>query len=168
MECATKAGLCRRLSRRVNMIASKNPVKAPKNASVIERLLNGPSLWPVRMNPVYAIAPVQRIMRTQNMGVHLLQRKYCNDSPLGSMTSRGLLKVRRPSSTSALYAKLGIGSSISRITVVNRWMIRPVSEKKLAPQRGNRSDIFPNRADDRFWIRATARDGIQCPITGIM
>ncbi len=37
MEYATKAGLCRRLSRRVNIIASKHPVKAPSNASVIDR-----------------------------------------------------------------------------------------------------------------------------------
>ncbi len=67
MEYATKAGLCRRLSRRVNMIASKNPVKAPRNASVIERLLKVRP-WPVRRNPVYAIATVQRIMRTGCMG----------------------------------------------------------------------------------------------------
>jgi hypothetical protein len=54
------------------MIARKNPVKAPRNASVIERLLNGRSAWPVRMNPVYAIATVQRITRTGSMGDHLL------------------------------------------------------------------------------------------------
>ena len=52
MECATKAGLCRRLSRRVNMIARKNPVKAPRNASVADRLLNVRSPWLVRINPV--------------------------------------------------------------------------------------------------------------------
>jgi hypothetical protein len=75
MECTTKADLCRRLSRRVNIIARKNPVKAPRNASVIERLLNGRSPWPVRMNPVYAIATVQTITRTENMEDHLLMRK---------------------------------------------------------------------------------------------
>jgi hypothetical protein len=69
MECETKAGLCRRLSRRVNMMARKNPVKAPRNASVTERLLNVRSPWLVRMNPVYAIATVQRITRTGNMAI---------------------------------------------------------------------------------------------------
>jgi len=69
MEYATKAGLCRRLSRRVNMIARKNPVNAPRNASVIERLLKVRSPWPVRRNPAYAIATVQRITRTENMGI---------------------------------------------------------------------------------------------------
>ena len=48
----TKAGLFRRLSRRVNIIASKNPVKAPRNASVTERLLKVRRPWPVRRNPV--------------------------------------------------------------------------------------------------------------------
>src|SRR5258707_14464682 len=96
MECATKAGLCRRLSRRVNMIARKNPVKAPRNASVIERLLNGRSPWPVRMNPVYAIATVQRIARTENMGDHLLITKYCHNSHLQSETFCGLPKGWQP------------------------------------------------------------------------
>ena len=76
MEYATKAGLCRRLSRRVNMIARKNPVKAPRNASVIERLLKVRSPWPARRNQVYAMATVQRITRTENMGDHLLMSKY--------------------------------------------------------------------------------------------
>jgi hypothetical protein len=62
-EYVTKAGLCRRLSRRVNMIASRNPVKAPSTASVIERLLKVRRPWPVSMNPVYAIARVQKIAR---------------------------------------------------------------------------------------------------------
>lgn len=64
MECAPKAGLCRRFSRRMNMILRKNPVKAPRNASVIERVLKVRRPWPVRRNPVYAIATVQRIART--------------------------------------------------------------------------------------------------------
>src|ERR1700746_1087824 len=92
MECATKAGLCRRLSRRVNMTARKNPVKAPRNASVIERLLNVRSPWLVRMNPVYAMARVQRIARTENMGDHLLMSKYCHNSPLWSESFCGLPK----------------------------------------------------------------------------
>jgi hypothetical protein len=50
------------------MIARKNPVKAPRNASVIERRLNVRNPWLVRMNPVYAIAIVQRTTRTENMG----------------------------------------------------------------------------------------------------
>jgi hypothetical protein len=50
------------------MMARKNPVKDPRNASVIERLLNVRSPWLVRMNPVYAIAAVQRIKRRMNMG----------------------------------------------------------------------------------------------------
>ena len=69
IESATNAGLCRRLSRRENMIARKNPVKAPRNASVSERLLNVRSPWLVRMNPVYAIANVQRITRTENIRI---------------------------------------------------------------------------------------------------
>jgi hypothetical protein len=59
------------------MIARKNPVKAPTNASVIERLLKVRNPWPVRRNPVYAMATVQRITRTENMGDHLLRgREY--------------------------------------------------------------------------------------------
>src|SRR5579864_1880319 len=80
MEYVIKAGLCRRFSRRVNMIATKNPVKAPRNASVIERLLKVRSPWPVRRNPVYAIATVQRITRTGCMGDHLSMNKYCRDA----------------------------------------------------------------------------------------
>jgi len=57
------------------MIARKNPVKAPRNASVIERLLKVRSPWPVRRNPVYAIATVQRITRTENMGDDLFMSK---------------------------------------------------------------------------------------------
>jgi hypothetical protein len=63
MEYVTKAGLFRRPSRRVNIIASKNPVKAPRRASVIERLLKVRRPWPVRRNPVYAIATVQKTAR---------------------------------------------------------------------------------------------------------
>jgi hypothetical protein len=64
MEYAIKAGLCRRLWRRVNMTARRDPVKAPRNPSVIERLLNVRRPWPVRMNPVYAIVTVHKIART--------------------------------------------------------------------------------------------------------
>jgi len=42
MECAIKAGRCRRFSQGVNMMARKNPVKAARSPSVIERL------WQVR------------------------------------------------------------------------------------------------------------------------
>jgi hypothetical protein len=66
------------------MMASKNPVNAPRNASVIERLLNVRSPWLVRMNPVYAIVAVQRITRTPNMGDHLLISKFCHNSSLWS------------------------------------------------------------------------------------
>ena len=55
------------------MMASNHPVKAPRNASVIERLLKVRSPWPVRMNPVYAIATVQRITRTGCIGETLPQ-----------------------------------------------------------------------------------------------
>ena len=65
------------------MIARKNPVRAPRNASVIERLLKVRSPWPVRRNPVYAIATVQRIMRTGYMGNHLLMSKYCHNPVKG-------------------------------------------------------------------------------------
>jgi hypothetical protein len=76
-EYVIKAGLCRRFSRRVNMIETKNPVKAPRNASVIERLLKVRSPWPVRRNPLYAIATVHRITRTGCMGDRLSMNKYC-------------------------------------------------------------------------------------------
>jgi hypothetical protein len=63
IEYVIKAGLCPRLCRSVNIIASKNPVRAPRNDSVIERLLKVGRPWPVRINPVYAIATVQTIAR---------------------------------------------------------------------------------------------------------
>jgi hypothetical protein len=69
MECAIKAGLRRRSSRRVNMMARRNPARAPRNPSVIERLLKVRRPWPVRRNPVYAITTVQTIARTF-MGPH--------------------------------------------------------------------------------------------------
>ena len=69
MECVIKAGLRRRSSRRVNMMARRNPVRAPRNPSVIERLLKVRRPWPVRRNPVYAITTVQTIARTF-MGPH--------------------------------------------------------------------------------------------------
>jgi hypothetical protein len=84
VEYVTKAGLRRRLSRKVNMIARRNPVKAPRHASVIERLLKVRSPWPVRRNPVYAIVPVQRIRRTAYMEDHLLMNQYCHRSHLRS------------------------------------------------------------------------------------
>src|SRR4029077_5641605 len=78
MEYATKAGLRRRLSRKGNMIARKNPGKAPRRPSVNERLLKARSPWPVRRNPVYAIAAVQRITRTGFMADHLSMKRYCH------------------------------------------------------------------------------------------
>jgi hypothetical protein len=64
MECAMKAGLRRRLCLRVNIMARRNPVRAPRNPSVIERLFKVRRPWPVSRNPVYAIAPVQKIPRS--------------------------------------------------------------------------------------------------------
>ena len=64
MEREIKAGLRRRSSRRVNMMARRNPARAPRNPSVIERLLKVRRPWPVRRNPVYAITIVQTIART--------------------------------------------------------------------------------------------------------
>jgi hypothetical protein len=64
MEREIKAGLRRRSSRRVNMMASRNPARAPRNPSVIERLLKVRRPWPVSRNPVYAITTVQTIART--------------------------------------------------------------------------------------------------------
>ena len=64
MEREIKAGLRRRSSRRVNMMARRNPARAPRNPSVIERLLKVRRPWPVRRNPVYAITTVQTIART--------------------------------------------------------------------------------------------------------
>ena len=54
------------------MTARKSPVKAPRNAAVMERLLNVRSPWLVSMNPVYAIAGIQRIKRRMNIEGHLL------------------------------------------------------------------------------------------------
>jgi hypothetical protein len=48
MECAINAGLRRRSSRSVNMTARRNPARAPRNPSVIERLLKVRRPWPVR------------------------------------------------------------------------------------------------------------------------
>jgi hypothetical protein len=64
MEREIKAGLRRRSSRRVNMMARRNPARAPRTPSVIERLLKVRRPWPVRRNPVYAITTVQTIART--------------------------------------------------------------------------------------------------------
>ena len=64
MEREIKAGLRRRSSRRVNMMARRNPARAPRNPSVIERLLKVRRPWPVRRNPVYARTTVQTIART--------------------------------------------------------------------------------------------------------
>ena len=64
MECEIKAGLRRRSSRRVNMMARRNPARAPRNPSIVERLLKVRRPWPVRRNPVYAITTVQTIART--------------------------------------------------------------------------------------------------------
>ena len=65
MEYVIKTALRRRLSRRVNMTARRNPVKAPSNPSVMERLLNVRRPWPVKRNPVYAIVTVHTIARTR-------------------------------------------------------------------------------------------------------
>jgi hypothetical protein len=102
MEYAAKAGLCRRLSRRVNMIASKHPVKAPRNASVIERLLKVRSPWPVRRNPVYAIATVQRITRTGCTGItSTAEPGKRADMRSGLRSGRKQLRNRSPSRRSS-------------------------------------------------------------------
>jgi len=49
----------------------------------MERPLKVRSPWLVRMNPVYAMAIVQRIKRTENTE-SLLMRKFCHNSPLWS------------------------------------------------------------------------------------
>jgi hypothetical protein len=82
------------------MMARRNPVKAPRNASVMERLLNVRNPWLVKMNPVYAIATVQRITRTGNMGNHLLMSTYCHNSPLRSEGGVVEFSHRRPLSRS--------------------------------------------------------------------
>ena len=109
-ECPTKAGLCRRLSRRVNMIARKNPVTAPRQASVTERPLNVRRPWLVRMNPVYAMAAVQRIRRSENMGDHLSMTKYCHNSPCGGRVSA----VCQKNGANGALARLGIPLGFSR------------------------------------------------------
>jgi len=65
IEYVIKTALRRRLSRRVNMTARRNPVKAPSKPSVMERLLNVRRPWPVKRNPVYAIVTVHTIARTR-------------------------------------------------------------------------------------------------------
>lgn len=84
------------------MIASKHPVKAPRNASVIERLLKVRSPWPVRRNAVYAIATVQRITRTGCMGItSTAQPAKRADMCSGRKTSRNS-KERAPQYSDAL------------------------------------------------------------------
>ena len=48
----------------------------------MERLLKVRRPWPVRRNPVYAIAAVQRITRTGRMGESLWMNKYCLNSAI--------------------------------------------------------------------------------------
>jgi hypothetical protein len=64
------------------MIASKNPVKAPRTDSVIERLLKVRRPWPVRINPAYAIATVQTIARA--FTAHPSENfQHCNQNARG-------------------------------------------------------------------------------------
>lgn len=63
IEYVTNPPLRRRLSRRVNMTARRNPVKAPSKPSVIERLSNVRRPWPVKMKPAYPIVAVHKIAR---------------------------------------------------------------------------------------------------------
>jgi hypothetical protein len=63
-EYVIRPGLWRRLSRRVNITARRNPVKPPSTPSVMERLLNVRRPWPVSRKPVYAIVDVHKIART--------------------------------------------------------------------------------------------------------
>lgn len=62
-------------------MARSNPVKAPRNPSVTERLLKVRRPRPVSRNPEYAIAPVQKIPRSfmgfSNLaGIHNLVTKW--------------------------------------------------------------------------------------------
>ena len=94
MECATTAGLRRRLSRRENIIARRNPVRAPRDASVSERLLIVRRPWPVSMNPVYAIVTVQRAVRTENMGIPLDEHNIATIRPCRVRLSDVFRKMR--------------------------------------------------------------------------
>ena len=94
MECAIKAGLCRRSSRRVNMMARRNPASAPRNPSVIARLLKVRRPWPVRRNPVYAIATVQKIARAF-MGPHTA-RGISNIVAKRLVPVKEILRARKP------------------------------------------------------------------------
>ena len=82
MECAIKAGLCRRFSRRVNMIARKNPVKAPRKASVIERLLKvrSPLAGQKESGIRHSCRPENYANRVH--GYHHFMSKYCHNWPL--------------------------------------------------------------------------------------
>jgi len=124
MEYATKTGLCRRLSRRVNIIASKHPVKAPSNASVIDRLLKDRSPWPVRRNPVYAIVPVQRISRTAYMEDYLSMNKYCRNPPSGN---ERFSRSTESMATDILYSRL-LSPASSVTNKCNRYF--PKTDKK--------------------------------------
>ncbi len=92
-ECVLKTGLLRRLSLIANMMASKNPVSAPRHPSVSERLLKVRSPWPVRRNPMYAIVTVQKIART-SMGACLPQLRSRN-CPKKLVPVKDLLHVAR-------------------------------------------------------------------------
>ena len=91
IEYVIKTALRRRLSRRVNMMARRNPVKAPSNPSVMERLLNVRRPWPVKRNPVYAIVTVHTIARTRisdlpfrwNLQLALSDASCSGNIPLG-------------------------------------------------------------------------------------
>jgi hypothetical protein len=52
------------------MMARRTPINAPRQASVMERLLKVRRPWPVNRNPVYAIVEGQRITRTKDMGIN--------------------------------------------------------------------------------------------------
>jgi hypothetical protein len=133
IEYAAKAGLCRRLSRSVNMTASKHPVKAPMNASVIEMLLKVRSPWPLRKNPEYAIATIQRITRTGCTGIISIAKSAQRaDMRLGKNVSR---QTGLYSSDASLMRR--VDNSELRLLKALCWFFHPQTWQAQQGQRVN-------------------------------
>jgi len=130
------------------MTARREPVKAPRKPSVIERLLNVRRPWPVRRNPVYAIVAVHKIARTFKKPSHLaveflivLQNTSCRGkSSLGQFKSW-------PSCPKALpfcgFARSFIGLQAKLLFMC--WAITALSVSLLQERRGRDSPKFHRR-----------------------
>ena len=72
------------------MIARRIPVRAPSNASLIERLLKDGLPFPPNRNPVYAMATVQETARTF---MEVSSGVDGSDSTLWAVTEPGMAKI---------------------------------------------------------------------------